>query len=538
MTVNRIATVMCWLVAFAVAAGASASQPFVLEEAASGTVPAEERSTAATVWFQGFLADDATGDPVSATYNIVARIYSAAGGGSLLWGPETHAAVTITEGWFNIELGSVVSPLPTFASPPYYLSLQVNGEYLVPRLKMASVPSALQSATSDLLPFSATYAGTSDAIAIDVTGANSVDGINVQRTNGTTGAYAIYASNSSPAMVFRGYQGTGTATNLAPVMDLDIANSNNDSKVVDAYTTGAGPAYHGSTDGLRAVQVYAYATDAADDSDAHVVHAVYSGVDRVGDNVGVYGEALDDTWGIGGEFHGSGHGVVGVAEAPSSGALVHRGVVGRAASTTTGQNIGVWGEASAGASNYAGFFSGDVDIAGTLSKDAGSFKIDHPLDPANKYLYHSFVESPDMKNVYDGVVVLDAVGEAWVELPDWFEALNRDFRYQLTALDAPGPNLHVADRISGNRFRIAGGASGASVSWQVTGIRHDPYAEAHRIPVEEVKTGREQGRYRHPELYGAPANAGVLYEVEERGRQAAARRAERPERATDESETE
>jgi hypothetical protein len=77
-----------------------------------------------------------------------------------------------------------------------------------------------------------------------------------------------------------------------------------------------------------------------------------------------------------------------------------------------------------------------------------SFKIDNPLDPANKYLCHSFVESPDMKNVYDGVVVLDRKGKAEIELPDWFGALNKDFRYQLTAIGAPGPNLHIAEEIS------------------------------------------------------------------------------------------
>ena len=51
--------------------------------------------------------------------------------------------------------------------------------------------------------------------------------------------------------------------------------------------------------------------------------------------------------------------------------------------------------------------AGNVDVIGTLSKGGGSFKIDHPLDPANKYLYHSFVESPDMKNMYDGNVTTD-----------------------------------------------------------------------------------------------------------------------------------
>jgi hypothetical protein len=92
--------------------------------------------------------------------------------------------------------------------------------------------------------------------------------------------------------------------------------------------------------------------------------------------------------------------------------------------------------------------TGPVDITGPLTKPAGSFKIDHPLDLANKYLSHSFVESPDMKNVYDGMVILDNKGEAEIELPDWFCALNKDFRYQLTAIGAPGPNLHIAEEIS------------------------------------------------------------------------------------------
>jgi hypothetical protein len=89
-------------------------------------------------------------------------------------------------------------------------------------------------------------------------------------------------------------------------------------------------------------------------------------------------------------------------------------------------------------------FNGDVIVHGTLTKPAGSFKIDHPLEPDHKYLSHSFVESPDMKNVYDGNVTLDASGRGTLELPDYFEALNQDFRYQLTAVGAPGPNLYIA----------------------------------------------------------------------------------------------
>ena len=145
--------------------------------------------------------------------------------------------------------------------------------------------------------------------------------------------------------------------------------------------------------------------------------------------------------------------------------------------------------------------NGDVSISGNLSKGSGSFKIDHPLDPQNKYLSHSFVESPDMMNIYNGNVILDDQGEAWVEMPDWFEALNRDFRYQLTCIGGFA-QVYIANEIENRRFKIAGGAPGLKVSWQVTGIRQDPFAEKNRIQVEEEKSPEERGTYMHPSAYG------------------------------------
>jgi trimeric autotransporter adhesin len=155
------------------------------------------------------------------------------------------------------------------------------------------------------------------------------------------------------------------------------------------------------------------------------------------------------------------------------------------------------------AGGTAGEFIGNVNITGTLTKGGGSFKIDDPIDPANKFLSHSFVESPDMMNIYNGIVTLDAHGSAVVSMPDWFDALNRDFRYQLTAIGSPAPKLYIAEKMRGNQFRIAGGKKGQEVSWMVTGIRHDAWANAHRIPNEEEKPANEQGKYLHPELYGA-----------------------------------
>ncbi len=152
--------------------------------------------------------------------------------------------------------------------------------------------------------------------------------------------------------------------------------------------------------------------------------------------------------------------------------------------------------------------SGNLNIIGTISKGGGSFKIDHPLDPENKYLYHSFVESPDMMNVYNGNVVLDENGETVVELPEWFEALNRDFRYQLTCIGGFAP-VYIAEEITGNRFRIDGGRAGLKVSWMVTGIRQDAFANTNRIPVEVDKAEAERGLYLHPEAFGKPAELAV-----------------------------
>jgi len=116
-----------------------------------------------------------------------------------------------------------------------------------------------------------------------------------------------------------------------------------------------------------------------------------------------------------------------------------------------------------------------------------------------------------MKNVYDGVVVLDGSGAAWVELPDWFEVLNSDFRYQLTCIGGYAP-VYIVQEIQNNRFQIAGGTPGLKVSWQVTGIRQDPWAEANRIPVEVDKPADERGTYLYPELYGQPEEMGLDYQ--------------------------
>lgn len=159
---------------------------------------------------------------------------------------------------------------------------------------------------------------------------------------------------------------------------------------------------------------------------------------------------------------------------------------------------GVYGSSSTG---YAGYFLGKVTITGILTKGGGAFLIDHPLDPENKYLYHSFVESPDMKNIYDGIAELDENGNALVILPDYFESLNKDYRYQLTCI-GKFSHIYIAEEINGNKFKIAGGEPSMKVSWQVTGTRKDPFANSNRIIPEVEKEPENKGKYLHPKEYG------------------------------------
>lgn len=150
------------------------------------------------------------------------------------------------------------------------------------------------------------------------------------------------------------------------------------------------------------------------------------------------------------------------------------------------------------------FSSGNLNVTGAITAGVKDFRIDHPLDPENKYLYHGSVESSEMMNIYTGNAVLDNAGEVVVSLPEWFEAVNTDFRYQLTAIGAPAPNLHVNREIANHEFSIAGGAPGMKVSWQVTAVRHDAFAQAHPLVVEVDKSANERGHYLHPEAFGKP----------------------------------
>jgi hypothetical protein len=121
-----------------------------------------------------------------------------------------------------------------------------------------------------------------------------------------------------------------------------------------------------------------------------------------------------------------------------------------------------------------------------------------------------------MLDVASGNVVLDAEGQATVTLPDWFQTANRDFRYEFAPIGAPAPGLYVAQEVQNNTFKLAGGKAGLKVSWQVTGVRQDPYANDHPLQVEQPKPSDEKGTYLYPKGYDQPDSKGLDYQKQQK----------------------
>jgi hypothetical protein len=168
-----------------------------------------------------------------------------------------------------------------------------------------------------------------------------------------------------------------------------------------------------------------------------------------------------------------------------------------------GTGVGLFAQATTAAQ-----FTGNVSVSGTLSASSKQFVIDHPLDPENRSLNHASVESAERAVVYSGNVECDKDGNATVSLPEWVAALAGDFRYQLTCIGGRS-DVYVSEEARDNAFSIAGGSAGQRVSWLVLGVRHDPWALANELVVEEDNPDAERGFYHAPEAFGRDMTASV-----------------------------
>jgi hypothetical protein len=484
--------------------------------------------------YQGQL--NLNGVPYNGACDFKFTLYDSATGG-LVAGTSTATNITVTKGLFTavvnyqtwgparwIEVG--VS-CPHKASPVY--------TPLSPRQALTAAPYA-----ESLVPGSETYyldnAGNTISTAMIAAGSTA----GVLGSGNYTGTVGIYGTTGTKKTAgVKGYSSkTGTWNGSTGV--LGLASKGTFAIIQNQDYYDAGGSFSGP-DGVIGVA-------SSDASDGYGVTGVTSGLygrgvdgssrNTHGTGLGVFGETYSYT-GTAGYFVNNGvlnsKGGVAVAGYTGGGsssddhpsnfywkaAAEFSGPNGLIAATAPGQTMGHAITAIAtgsgadaifadkiGSGGYAGYFIGEVYVSGKLSASNKLFKIDDPLDPANKYLYHTSVESPDMKTFYDGVVTLDANGEASVQMPDWFQALNKDFSYQLTCVGGYAP-VYISQEVQNNTFKIAGGKEGLKVSWQVTGIRQDAWANANPSPVVVDKPADEQGTYLYPQGFGQPDSAGL-----------------------------
>lgn len=473
------------------------------------------------ITYQGLLQE--AGQPANGNYDIIFTIWDDAIPGEpdnrLQW--ITVPSVPVTNGVFTTELniGDV------FDGSPRWLEIWVRpagGDTyteLSGRQRIGDTPVA-RIARDLTLPFVQSGIPFASNGGVFLIQNNEPSGYAVGGDGPTWGVVGFGGNNPTwpPVPVPSGVHGIGESTGVGGSSaagagvygvttsgiggEFTVFNAANPGKALFAHTPGSGHAAHFRRTSTTSSTAVVLVEQLSPGSNAFGVHSIIEPTSpggfstalrgqnngTGGNGIGVWGSQAGSGWAVYGNAGSGGRGVYGIA------------------SGTNG--AGVYGQGGGGA--LAGQFVGNVSVTGSISKGSGTFKIDHPLDPANAYLSHAFVESPDMKNIYDGVVTLDEQGRAEVPLPDYFEALNTDFRYQLTCIGGYAP-VFIDREVSAGSFVIAGGRPGLKVSWQVTGIRQDAFARANPVKVEEPKPAHERGRYLHPEAHNQPAQLGIGY---------------------------
>lgn len=479
---------------------AQAQQGRKVDARANETKP-ETKSVPWTINYQGYLTGSDT-LPIQGNVPLTLNIYDAPSGGSLLWGPEAHAVVPVTKGFFNVQLGSILPfTAGIFDGNQRYLEIAVNGTTLAPRKPLGSVGYAIRSQRADTADYA--YPTAHDHIGQTWSSASSTLGLKCSLNVDTT--------------------------------------SNVDGIRGEVSNAGAGPAYGGNF----------YAAGTGTGNRFGVFGSATAPSGSANTAFGSYGYSSHDGTGVayGGNFYASGtgtgtkYGVRGIATHPSISVNPFYGIYGwgsnagsgaayggcfHASGVGSGTKYGVYSSASGGGTIYAGYFEGNVVVTGSLSKGGGSFLIDHPLDPQNKTLRHNFVESPENLCLYRGKVKLNSSGEGKVEMPTYFKALTKETEATVT-LTSIGRPFNSGYEWSGDctEFTVYGDPN-REVSYIVMADRDDPVMKQLYKPVEEDKGNGNftKGKLLYPKAYGYSENMGEDYEHRKRAEEEAKKASE------------
>jgi hypothetical protein len=498
--------------------------------------------------YQGSLKNG--GNPANGQYDFTFKLFDAASAGNQVGSTFTATNQTVSQGLFTVQLDFGATALQGDAR---WLEIAVRttggGTYttLSPRQPLTATPYAASLmpgstlvSTSGSSLFTVNNTGTGAGMFGASSGGIGVRGIGNNQHGGlfTNNSTIGYAALQGIAYGTPGYgiYGEGNSIGIwgSTLNGTGVRGATTDGYGVHGYSTGDGTGVRGESVSFRGVHgrsapagtgVYGESPEGYGVSGTSTTNLGVLGVS--GSSYGVYGISTSGVGVFGQTESSTGlSGVLGISPANSYG-VRGQGGTGVAGFTVVNDGVGVRGESPGGygiygwsSNGWAGWFAGNVNVTGGCCEAAeGTFKIDHPLDPENKYLVQSAVQSADMMGIYNGNVTTNGKGEAVVTLPDWFEALNKDFRYQLTVMGQFAQAI-VAEEIRANHFTIKTDKPNVKVSWQVTGVRKDPYAKAHPIEVEVEKTQEEQGKYRHPAEWGQPESKGIGYEERQRMREA------------------
>jgi hypothetical protein len=279
---------------------------------------------------------------------------------------ENQTATTDDLGHINLVVGQGTATTGTFSTinwgtGNYYLGIELDsgsGYIAMGTTQLLSVPYALYSQNSS----TPTIQQVLDAGNIATKTTNTTEGssLRINTVGGSTSGEFYYGirshidgTNGNNRGILAASNGVSQGVNWG----LTSYASNSAIENIGVYARGntlAGTVSSGHNTGVQGV---AYGSINGNDNRGTIGYA--SGVTATGRNYGITGASK------GSEVFNIAVGAYSELGNTTSG--TNYGVSARASSvTTTGTNYGIYSEASNGATNYAGFFNGNVTVTGTF----------------------------------------------------------------------------------------------------------------------------------------------------------------------------